>query len=233
MSFSNVIRQVCPPIVLSALKKFYRRTFKPNKPIYNVNPDQQDLDVYWTPEMAEKLETWGRDHAWIEIECLMINCKGKVLDIACGTGVNLLDLRRFPFLDLYGFDISELLISKAIKKGIDERKLKVNDATQTDYMDNEFDYSYSIGSLEHFTEDGIQLFLKECNRYTAKASFHMIPIAENNLNNGWIKRDQSYFNNSVDWWLKKFNSCFSKVYVINSGWKDPGVSVGKWFICFK
>ena len=233
MNFSKIIRQICPPIIISAYKKFYALKFKSKNPVYHSDPGQQDLNVYWTPEMAEKLENWGKDHVWIEIECLMINCKGKVLDIACGTGVNLLALSRFPFLDLYGFDISELLISKAREKGIDDGRLQVNDATKTDYRNNEFDFSYSIGSLEHFTEDGIQLFLQECSRYTSKASFHMIPISENNLNNGWIKRDQSYFNNSVDWWLKKFNSCFSQVYVLNSGWKDPGTSVGKWFICYK
>ena len=147
--------------------------------------------------------------------------------------MNILSLSRFPFLDLYGFDISELLLNKAKEKGIAAERLKINDATKTDYSDNQFEYSYSIGSLEHFTEDGIMLFLKESSRYTSVASFHQIPVSENNTNMGWIKRGQSYFNNSVDWWLQKFNPHFSKVYVINSGWKDPGMSVGKWFICFK
>jgi ubiquinone/menaquinone biosynthesis C-methylase UbiE len=229
---NKLVEQICPPIIISACKKIFAKKNGVGAK-YLSKPDKQDLNIYWTPEMAELLETWGKDHAWIEIECLMVNCKGKVLDIACGTGVNIQALSRFEFLDLYGFDISELLLEKAVEKGIPLDRLKVNDATKTNYKNNEFDYSYSIGSLEHFTEDGITLFLKECSRYTSKACFHQIPVSESNNNEGWIKRGQSYFNNSVDWWKEKFKPHFSNVYIINSGWKDPGVSVGKWFICYK
>ncbi len=226
------IKLFCPPILLSIIRKFKRKA-KQNKFISNPDSSNQDLDIYWTDDMANQLETWGIDNTWNEIECLLVKCKGKVLDIACGTGVNIKALERFEFLDLYGFDISDLLLQKARDKGIRNDKLKLADATKTDYSNDEFDYSYSIGSLEHFTEEGIELFLKECSRYTSKASFHMIPVSENNLNNGWIKRGQSYFNNSENWWLEKYQKHFSKVYVINSGWKDVEVSIGKWFVCFK
>src|SRR5258708_40151704 len=69
----------------------------------------QELKVYWTAEMAEQLENWGKDHGWIEIECLLLSCRGKVLDIACGTGGNILSLLRFEFLDIFGCDISDML----------------------------------------------------------------------------------------------------------------------------
>ena len=134
---------------------------------------------------------------------------------------------------MHGFDISELLLKKAAEKGIDPTRLRKTDATKTDFADNEFDYSYSIGSLEHFTEEGIDLFLREAGRYTSKASFHMIPVSEADTDNGWLKRGQSYFNNSVAWWLPKYQKYFSKVYVLPSGWKDPGFSKGKWFVCIK
>jgi len=190
----------------------------------------QELKVYWTAAMAEQLENWGKDHAWIEIECLLVNCRGKVLDIACGTGVNIVSLSRFEFLDMYGCDISDMLIDKAREKGIDPERLKVVDATKTCYLDNEFDYSYSIGSLEHFTEDGIDSFLSECKRYTSKASFHQVPVSRKNIDCGWIRRNQCYFNNSIEWWFEKFHNQYNDVQVINSGWNDK-ISVGKWFIC--
>ena len=230
----GLLRLMIPPILVILFRKLTNNQpnkLKTSRPASNGS--EQDLDIYWTDDMANQLENWGKDHAWNEIECLLINCKGKVLDIACGTGVNIKSLSKFPFLDVYGFDISDLLLEKARLKGIDPSRLKVTDATKTDYQDNEFDYSYSIGSLEHFTEEGIDSFLKECSRYTSKGSFHMIPVSEDGNDNGWIKRGQSYFNNSSDWWLKKFRRNFSSVYVINSGWKDAGVSTGKWFICFK
>lgn len=232
----KILKSLLPPIVVDIVRGL-KRAESQNQELKRVqstnHPDQQDLDIYWTSEMANQLEEWGKDHAWIEIECLLINCKGKVLDIACGTGVNIKALSRFSFLDLYGFDISDKLLEKAKKKGIDAHRLRIMDATKTSYDSDEFDYSYSIGSLEHFTEDGISLFLEECSRYTRIAGFHMIPVSEDNHDHGWIIRGQSYFNNSIEWWLAKFESHFSKVHVLNSGWKDPGVSRGKWFICYK
>ncbi|WP_211345550.1 class I SAM-dependent methyltransferase [Paraflavitalea soli] len=231
----KLFKLVCPPVLILAGKKAQSLFLKPNSLRYYrpANEDSQELDVYWTDQMANQLEEWGRGHTWNEIECLLVNCSGKVLDIACGTGVNILEMLRFNNLDIYGFDISDFLIKRAIGKGIDPSKLKVADATKTDYLDNEFDFSYSIGSLEHFTEEGIDLFLKEASRYTSKASFHMIPVSESTKDEGWMRTNQSFHNNSVEWWLAKYKKHFREVHVINSAWKDPGLSVGKWFICNK
>lgn len=231
----KLLKLVCPPAIILAGKKAQSFFSKSNSSRYYrpTNKESQELDVYWTDQMANQLEEWGRGHTWNEIECLLVNCKGKVLDIACGTGVNILEMQRFTDLDIYGFDISDFLIKRAIDKGIDSKKLKVADATKTDYLDNEFDFSYSIGSLEHFTEEGIDLFLKEAGRYTSKASFHMIPVSESNKDEGWMRTNQSFHNNSVEWWLGKYKKHFREVHVINSAWKDPGLSLGKWFICKK
>ena len=47
------------------------------------------------------------------------------------------------------------MIEKAKLKQIGVDRLKVCDATDLPYKNDEFDYNYSIGSLEHFTKDGI------------------------------------------------------------------------------
>ncbi len=226
----SLIKQFVPPIILSVLRKVKGSQAKTR---YLDDSSNQELDVYWTEDMANQLETWGKDHTWIEIECLLVNCRGKVLDIACGTGVNIKAMSRFKNIDIHGFDISDFLIKKAIERGISADKLSVQDGTKTNYADNSFDYSYSIGSLEHFTEEGIDLFLKECSRYTSNTAFHMIPISESGKDEGWIRTNQSYFNNSVEWWLPKYEKYFSQVYVIGSGYKHVGVSIGKWFVCVK
>ena len=134
------------------------------------------------------------------------------------------------YMELYGFDISELLISKAIDKKIPVERLKVADATKNNYQDNEFDYSYSIGSLEHFTLDGIDKFIAESSRITKKASFHMIPVSKSHTNEGWLTTIQSYFNNTEDWWYDKFKFHFKEVYPIASKWED-NISYGRWFVC--
>lgn len=205
------------------------------KPIVKGNvdkPDHQDLDVYWDPRFTQVLETWGEGNVWNEIQFFMVNCKGKILDVACGTGKTIQLLSRFPDIEIHGCDISDFLIQKAIDRGIQPDRLKVCDATKMSYQDNSFDYAYSIGSLEHFTEDGIIQVVAECYRITRANSLHMIPVSRSGRDEGWIKTLQSFHNNSVDWWLNKFYSPYEVVHVIDSKWQDD-ISIGKWFICVK
>ncbi len=230
-NWKTVVRQFCPPVVWNGLS-LIRSKARPGVAIANAHstPDHQDLEVYWNAEMAQILETWGEGTVWNEIQFLMTNCHGKVLDIACGTGKTIEVVSKFPSIELYGCDISDFLIQKAIDRGISPERLKVCDATQTDYSDRFFDYSYSIGSLEHFTEDGIVSFVAEARRITKRGSFHMIPVSRSGKDEGWMKTLQSFHNNSVEWWLAKYKTAYDTVFVIDSGWRDD-LSVGKWFIC--
>ncbi len=197
----------------------------------DASQDKQNLDLYWDPAMAATLETWGEKNVWREIQFIMLNSEGRVLDVACGTGKTM-EIVANVGADVHGCDISDFLIQKAVERGIAENKLTVCDATRMPYPDNHFNYAYSIGSLEHFTENGIAAFLGECHRVAARASFHMIPVSRSGRDEGWIKTDQSYFNNSVEWWLKKYKSIYGRVYVLESSWEDR-ISTGKWFMCFK
>jgi SAM-dependent methyltransferase len=200
------------------------------RPIGGAAPEHQDLGVYWDPKMAALLETWGIGNAWNEIQLLLVNVEGRVLDIACGTGKVMTLLAPYPQLEVHGFDISDFLIGKALARGIPRDRLTIADATKTGYPDRAFDYGYSIGSLEHFTEDGIVAFCAETHRIIRRASFHQIPTSRSGRDEGWIKTLQSYHNNSVGWWLERFHTAFAKVHVFDSAWNDK-ISVGKWFVC--
>lgn len=227
----QIIWQICPPILLDGLATLQGKLSQKDSS-QSQDPINQDLDVYWNPQMADNLESWGEGTVWDELEFIMVNCQGKVLDIACGTGKNIQALSKFTKLELQGCDISDLFIKRAIQRGIPQKYLKVCDATQTDYEDNYFNYSYSIGSLEHFTKEGIIKFVFEAYRITSFNSIHMVPVSRSGEDEGWIKRFQSYYNNSEDWWLNQFKSCYKTVFVLNSSWQDS-ISVGKWFICVK
>jgi len=192
----------------------------------------QNLAVYSDPTFGNAVGAWGAGTAWTEIQYLLVNCRGKILDIACGPCVPLAGVRAFLHCDVYGCDISEYLLHRALKLDVPPSKLVLCNATRTPYRDNSFDYSYSIGSLEHFTEEGISSVLWESHRITRYASFHQVPTSRSDGDEGWIVLDQSYFNNSVAWWLKKFNSTYPTVYILDSTWEDP-ISVGKWFVCMK
>ena len=177
------IREFVPPILMRGIKRLRSRLTRPPLAQHGA---KQNLDVYWDPQMAEVLDRWGEGNAWNDIQLLMAGLSGKVLDIACGTGRTMEILAGNTAIELYGCDISDMLLEKAVGRGIDRSRLKVTDATTMDYADQSFDWAYSIGSLEHFTSAGIEKFLKECRRVVRHGSFHMIPISRTDQDEGWI-----------------------------------------------
>ena len=222
------MKQLCPPILFSAAYRF-RQAISRTTPVRH-HDGTQDLDLYWDPKMADLLETWGEGNAWNDIQLLMVNRSGKVLDIACGTGKVIEILSRFPSLELHGCDISDLLLSRAAKRGIGVDRLSITDATKMSYADKSFDFAYSIGSLEHFTEDGIVKFLAENIRISKGPTFHMIPVSRDGVNHGWITPYQSYFNNSEEWWACKCRQVYPSVTFLESSWSDK-ISRGRWMMC--
>ncbi len=226
-------RQLTPPILVEALRAVRRRLRVVGMVSSSASPAEQVLDIYWDPEFAAVLEKWGEATVWKEIQLLMVNCPGKVLDIACGTGKVIEILRSLPLVDVHGCDISDVLIEKAIARGIPRDHLTVCDATSLPYDSKSFDAAYSIGSLEHFTEVGITGFLRECRRVVRGISFHQIPVSSSGVDEGWIATvGQSFFINSVGWWLPKFRVEYETVYVLDSTWAgDDHRMVGKWFVC--
>ena len=142
----------------------------------------------------------------------------------------MLRMRALDRCDIYWCDISPFLLGLAVRRGVPASKLAVSDATRLPYADEAFDFSYSIGSLEHFTEPGIASMLAESQRVTSGWSFHQIPVSRSDTDEGWISFGQSYFNNSMAWWLSRFRNVFPVVHVLPSRWEDA-LSIGKWFAC--
>ncbi len=186
--------------------------------------------MYWDPKMADMLETWGEGNAWNDIQLLMAQRQGRVLDIACGTGKVIELLKRYPALEIHGCDISDLLLSRAAARGIAKDRLTLTDATKMSYSDKSFDFAYSIGSLEHFTENGIVDFLRENLRIVNGPTFHMVPMSRDGKDHGWITTSQSYFNNSESWWLKKCLQVYPEATLLASSWSDS-ISIGRWMMC--
>lgn len=228
----NFFKRIVPPLLVDIYREIYiKNLISKNKKLIDKN--KQDIKIYDTKLTADKLNEWGKGTTWNEIQMFFISKKGKILDMACGTGLNILDLKKLnPDAEIYGCDISQNLINICIDSGIDKKMLICKDATQIEFGENFFDYSYSIGSLEHFTEQGLEDVIKKLHFITKKYSIHMMPVSKKNVNEGWIKTYQTFHNNNTDWWIGKFKNNFSKVDVINSSWADH-ISIGKWFICYK
>jgi ubiquinone/menaquinone biosynthesis C-methylase UbiE len=223
-----MMRDLLPPLLLRGAKKVHKRLAP--KSLAAGHGSAQDLDLYWDQKMAAALEIWGEGNAWNEIQMLMMNASGTVLDIACGTGKVMAILGKNKALDVHGCDISDFLLAKATERGLPKERLTCCDATALPYPAKSFEYAYSIGSLEHFTEEGIHGFMQQCRKVVKTRSFHMIPVSRSQKNEGWITPWQSYFNNSTDWWMAKCKSTFNKVNVLDSAWQDE-ISRGKWLIC--
>lgn len=228
-NLTNCLKLCIPPILLIGKQKLFNPERVKAISLGNC-PTEQNVELYWDEKYAELLESWGKDTVWNEIQLIFCGLSGRVLDIACGTGSTIAILNKSSDLDIHGFDLSDILIRRAKNKGIIHEKLKVADATQVCYLRKEFDYSFSIGSIEHFTENGIDLFLKNAAYYTRRYSFHMLPVNTNGIDKGWEKTSQSYFNNSTNWWLKKFEPHFAEVRVVNSAWAALDQK-GIWLIC--
>ena len=226
-------KSLVPPILIKVLRKIV-----PAKNSNNVswNLDDQNKGEYWG-NLADLLETWGDDHVWNEIQMFLYDKKGKVLDIACGTGATMQRLSKFPALELYGVDNSTELIEKCRLKGFDEKHLNTQSALdKLNYEDNFFDYSYSIGLL-HYIKEGAELdkFVSENHRITRIASFHKLPMSLHDTDQDEVITWQKYINNSSSWWAKELGKKFSRVEVIKSGWKDNdyALSKGIWLVCIK
>ncbi len=190
----------------------------------------QALDIYMEPEFAKVLDEWGIGTVWNEIQLFLSHRTGKVLDLACGTGRTNDFLKHNPNLEYYGCDISPLLIEKAVERGIDKARLSVGDATKLDYADNQFDFLFSIGSLEHFTQAGIGATLRECKRVCSGLCFHQMPVSRSGFDEGWVTAGQSYWLNSERWWLKHFEAAFgANVWTVNSTWGATNMR-GVWFL---
>jgi len=198
------------------------------------NPNKQKLDVYWNKDIADVNSSWGEGTVWNEIQLLLAGCRGKVLDIACGTGGAIRSLTSNDGLEVFGCDISDFLLQRAIDSGVSRDRLKVVNATETGYLENEFDYSYSVGSLEHFDEISLINAIKESQRITKNISFHNVPTLRPGYDEfkGWLDLEQSYFNMPQEWWLIRFKKYYAHVVVLPSSWNDA-ISIGKWFVCFK
>ncbi|HEX4410959.1 MAG TPA: methyltransferase domain-containing protein [Xanthobacteraceae bacterium] len=209
------------------IKGFFRSLLKNHR---HARGTSQALDIYMDESFAKLLEQWGNGTVWNEIQIFLADREGNVLDLACGTGRVYDFLRDNVSLDYYGCDISALLIEKAVKRGIDRERLCVGDATKLEYRDNQFDYLFSIGSLEHFTEEGIRTTLKECRRVCSGITFHMMPVSRSGFDEGWVTSVQSYWHNSERWWLQIFREVYGdSVWTMRSAWSDRTL-FGNWFV---
>lgn len=105
---------------------------------------------------------------WEKVARAMIDHYGlkagdKILDIGCGKGFLLFDFTKvLPGLEVYGIDISQYAIDDS-KEEVKDR-LKVGNAIELPYADNEFDLVYSLNAFHNLHCYDLDKALKEMER---------------------------------------------------------------------
>lgn len=117
----------------------------------------------YIPGRWEKVANAINDH-------YSIKHQGKVLDIGCGKGYFLFDLKKIrPDIEVFGIDISEYAIKNS-KEEIRDR-LVTGSATKLPWEDNTFDLIVSMTTLHNLYNYELDAALKEINRVGKKNKY--------------------------------------------------------------
>jgi SAM-dependent methyltransferase len=235
LTFASLIKELVPPVVVRGARRMRSRHQSAADTTHDLGGQPkmgEDRSIFCNRDLADLLEHWAEGNAWNEIQYLMAGRTGRVLDIGCGPGTGIAILQRFSALEVYGCDLSDMLIKRAIERGIRESHLTAADATALPYADGSFEWGFTLGVLHYLTDENIGKVLRECRRVVSGTTFHQIPVERHGNDMGWIKTFQSVQNNSLDWWKARFGSVYARVDILDSSWADH-VSVGKWVICQK
>jgi SAM-dependent methyltransferase len=147
-----------------------------------------------------------------------LNNKSKVLDVGCGKGYLLFEMKKIlPDLKVYGFDISKHAIKNA-KKEV-KKNLFVHDGKKTfTYKKKYFDFTFTLACLHNFKANDLEKSIKEIER-VSKKSYIMVEGYRNeqelfNLQ-CWALTAETFFDDDEwKWMFKKckYNGDFEFIY---------------------
>ena len=136
------------------------------------------------------------------IEHFKLKDKDKILDVGCGKGILMYELKlQLPNSEIIGTDISSYAKENAVPE-INDNILIHNAAEKLPFKDNEFDLAYSILTLHNLEGKGLETALGEIER-VGKKGFVCVESYRN---------DQEMFN--VQCWAL---TC--KTFASPDGWK--------------
>src|SRR3990167_10749403 len=87
---------------------------------------------------------------------------GSVLDLGCGGGFIIKRLRARG-VDAWGVDISQYCIDHFAPEEV-KPYIKISNLTKLPFSDNQFDWGFSMGVLEHLTPEDVETACVEINR---------------------------------------------------------------------
>ena len=123
-------------------------------------------EKYWKEVVKDFQKYWS------------LSSSSKVLDVGCAKGFMVYDLKKLiPDAHVEGIDISNYAIENCMKEVKDH--LRVGDAKNLPYDDNEFDLVISINTIHNLEIDDCGKSLREIERVSKKNSFVTVDAYNN------------------------------------------------------
>jgi len=134
------------------------------QPIQNPSPEDitssvREMYRHHPFPTAQRKHSYQHHAAYVRkvLESLGIDPRGKKFgDIACGTGLMLLDYaKEFPEAEFTGYDLSDASVERAnqtlVSEGVTNAKAHVQDIMKLE-VENQFDYILSWGTIHHLAD---------------------------------------------------------------------------------
>lgn len=134
---------------------------------------RDEYSKYWIKAREKKYGFLDYDKALCEIMTRNFLKKGKILEVAIGTGFPFAQFLLNAGYRMYGVDISPKLIEEC-KKNYPEIVCKVGDAENLEYNNEEFDASYCFHSTSYFPN--LEKTLNEMVRVTRYGGYIFFDI---------------------------------------------------------
>jgi len=141
-------------------------------------------------EELEDMYNLEKEHWWFKSKRKIIKYfikkygkPGSLLDIGCGTGITLLELK--DSFEVFGVDSSKIALEFCKKRGL--KNLKLSPAEKLPFKDESFDNILALDMLEH-TDD--ELVLKEIYRVLKKDGTLIVTVPA--LQMLWTKHDEIF-----------------------------------------
>lgn len=126
------------------------------------------------------IEGYWKNFALKLVKVFKINSKSKILDLGCGKGFLLYEIKKIiPTIDIVGLDISEYAIRNS-KKEVKSFLKRYDAKKKLPFSNNEFDLTICMGLLHNFKISEIELVLKEINRIS-KDSYLLVESFRSDL----------------------------------------------------
>ena len=166
--------------VINFLEKYHKRTERDyigrvtgaDKAMCSEKAIQYDYD-YWDGDRKYGYGGYHYDGRWKTlaqdfIEHYQLKDGMKVLDVGCGKGFQLYELKQLlPGLEIYGADISQYAIDHS-KEEINDSLILAN-ATSLPFEDGFFDFAFSLTTFHNFYNYELDQAIKEIQRVCPSA----------------------------------------------------------------